>query len=65
MLKKVEDTNPAKKKALFQADEAALKRGAMSGCWPLSTTRLNISSCAIAVPTVTLFFKEKNLVLFD
>jgi len=44
MPKKVEDTNPAKKKALFQADEAALKRGAMSGCWPLSTTRLNISS---------------------
>lgn len=37
-------TIPMKKNALFQADEAALKRGAISGCWALNTIRLNRSS---------------------
>jgi hypothetical protein len=39
-----------KKNALFHADDAALKRGAISGCLALKTTRLNKSSWAIAVP---------------
>ena len=38
------------KKALFQAEEAALKRGAISGSLALKTIRLNSSSWASAVP---------------
>ena len=43
-------TIPIMKKALFQAEEAALKRGAISGSLALKTMRLNSSSCASAVP---------------
>lgn len=48
---------PVKKKALFQADDAALKRGAISGCFAARTTRLKRSSWAIAVP-LSIPFRE-------
>ena len=44
-------TIPIMKKALFHADEAALKRGDMSGSLQLRTIRLKSSSWARAVPT--------------